>query len=69
MHWFSDPAGFPRRLAKTPPTMLPSAPYDSVGTPIMILTRLNNPPAHTPTDASPPPSRTADARLGAIAIR
>src|SRR5438034_531497 len=27
------------------------------------------PPARTPTDASPPPSRAADARLGAIVAR
>ena len=37
--------------------------------PELILTRLNSLPARTPTDDSPPPSRAADARLGATVIR
>ena len=37
------PRGARRRLAKTPPTVLPSDVYDRVGTPIERISRLNHP--------------------------
>ena len=54
----SGPRGAPRQLAITLPTMSPSALHDGVGTPMPLISRLNNPACTTPTDASPTPSRT-----------
>jgi hypothetical protein len=43
---------------------------EGVGTPNFTdVSRLNSPARTTPTDTSPPPSRAADARLGAIVDR
>src|SRR6266545_387789 len=63
---FSDRAGSAEQLALTLPAASPSANVQDVGTPDSCsITRLNSPACTTPTDASPPPSRTADARLRA----
>jgi hypothetical protein len=40
---FHRPRGVPRQLAKTLPTMLPSAFRDSVSTPIPLISRLTSP--------------------------
>jgi hypothetical protein len=49
--------------------VMPSAPTHGVGTPDCINFAAPSPRLRVPTDASPPPSRTADARLGAIVVR
>src|SRR6266540_2158070 len=60
---FSDRAGSAEQLALTLPAASPSANVQDVGTPDSCsITRLNSPACTTPTDASPPPSRTADGR-------
>jgi hypothetical protein len=65
-----DRAGSAGNSRITLPTMLPSARTHGVGTPDCInFAALSPRPTCTPTDASPPPSRTADARLGAIVVR
>jgi hypothetical protein len=64
------PRGVPQQLAKTLPTTWPSATDESVSTPnFSSVSRLNSPACTTPTDASPPPSRAADARLRATVDR
>ena len=60
------PRGVPQQLAITPPAAWPSANAQASAPRMSVtFTRLNSPACTTPTDASPPPSRTADARLGA----
>ena len=63
------PRRVPRQLAITLSTTWPSATGESVGTPNCAVSRFNSPACTTPTDASPPPSRAADARLRAIVCR
>ena len=61
------PRGAPQQLAIALLAAWPSANDEGVGTPdFRSVTRLNSPACTTPTDTSPPPSRAADARLGAI---
>ena len=43
MHRFSDRAGSPDGSRVTPPTMWPSASFDSVDTPDFLISRLNSP--------------------------
>ena len=53
MHRFSDPAGSDDGSRKAPPTMLPSAEPQHVGTPSLPISRLNSPAcAHPGTNAS-----------------
>jgi hypothetical protein len=66
---FSDRAGFPDDSTITPPAMLPSACQKDVGTPNQSFRGSIAQPARPLSDASPPPSRAADARLGAIVCR
>jgi hypothetical protein len=56
---FSDPAGSADGSRKTPPTMLPSAEPQHVGTPRLPISRLNSPAcAHPETNASLRPHGT-----------
>lgn len=61
MPWFSDRAGSVNDSRITPPTMLPSARLDSVGTPISLISRLNNPACTHPCQRFAAPSRDTNA--------
>ena len=41
------------RLTLSPHDILPSASWDSVGTPNLVISELNSPPASTPVNATP----------------
>jgi hypothetical protein len=69
MPWISDRVRPTRQLAIAPPVVLPSAIRSASAPQTRVISRLNSPAYTTPTDASPPPSRAADARLGAIMDR
>ena len=58
MRRVSDRAGSAGGSRITPPTVWPSARYDSVGTPNSLISRLNTGPARTPVNASPAPLQT-----------
>lgn len=61
MPWFSDSAGpvTPLAIARRP--VLPSPSDYKVGNPIEVISELNSPACTPPVNASPPPSRGADA--------
>src|ERR1019366_6574770 len=69
MHRFSDRAGSADDSRITPPTMLPSALCDSVGTPNSMISRLNGWPARTPVQHFADTLTDADAWLGATVDR
>jgi hypothetical protein len=69
MHGFSDPAGSDDDSTITPPSMLPSAEPQHVGTPTLPISRLNSRPARTP-EPTLRCALTGRQRMdGAIAIR
>ena len=70
---FSDPAGSVDGSRKRRPTMLPSAFYDSVGTPTHVFTRLNSPACAYPyrrfAAALADGRRTARGHRGSLVLR
>ena len=58
MRRVSDCAGSADGLPVAPPTVLPSAWVDSVGTPETVITQLDGWPACAPVNASPAALRT-----------
>jgi hypothetical protein len=58
MHRFFDRAGSADSSRIAPPTMLPSALSDGVGTPTTLISRLHSWPARTPVNASLRPHGT-----------
>src|SRR5215218_2702673 len=63
------PRGVPRRLAHSAAGDMAFRLLGQRRHPEPLISRLNSPACTTPTDASPPPSRTADARLRATVDR
>ena len=61
MHRFSDRAGPAGGSRIALPAMLPSTSLDSVGTPIVAISRLNSPACTYPCQRFATPSRVADA--------
>ena len=61
MHRFFDRAGSTDGSRITPPTMLPSASLNDVGTPKPLISRLNSPACAYPCQRFAAPSRIANA--------
>ena len=61
MPWFFDSAGPVTPLAITRRPVQPSLPDNEVGNPVAVISELHSPACTPPVNASPPPSRGADA--------